>query len=291
MDMTLMESFVAVVDAGSITAASDRIHVSQSALSRRLQQLEDDLGADLLERGRHGVELTAVGRQVLEHGRRLLSRYERMRQDVKEHLSLDQGTIRIGGGATVTSFVMPLAIGEFQADHPGIRFFVKEAGSHEVAAAVASGDLELGVVTLPVPIRDIDLEELTDDEIVLAARSDHPLAHRRVTPADLDGEPLIAFEQGSAIRHIIDGQLRAAGIEVNVAMELRSIPSILKMVATTASLAFVSQLSLDEAEDLLAIPVRGLEITRPLALATRRGHSLSAAAKTFVPFLTRAARR
>ncbi|MDA8043822.1 MAG: LysR family transcriptional regulator [Actinomycetota bacterium] len=98
MDMILMESFVAVVDAGSITATADRIHMSQPAPSRRLRQLEDDLGASLLVRGRHGVELTAVGSQVLEHGRRLLSRFERRRQDINEHLSLDQGTIRIGGG-------------------------------------------------------------------------------------------------------------------------------------------------------------------------------------------------
>ncbi len=98
----------------------------------------------------------------------------------------------------MTSFVLPRAIGDFQADYPGIRLFVEEAGSHEVAAAVASGDLEPRVATLPVPFRDLDLEELTDDEIVLAAWTDHPLAHRRVTPADLDGEPLIANEQGSA---------------------------------------------------------------------------------------------
>ena len=285
MDLILIESLLAVAEAGTITAAAERVNVSQSALSRRLQQLEIELGADLLVRGRHGVELTELGRTTARHGRSMLDRYELLRRDIAEHLGLRDGTVRVGGGATVTSFLLPAAIAAFQQAHPGIRFYVKEAGSHEVAAAVAAGELELGVVTLPIRVPDVEVADLVRDDIVLVGRSDHPLASGRVTARDLRGQTFIAFEPDSVIRHIIDRRLQSAGIEVEIAMELRSIPSILRMVATTQSLAFVSSLSLSTEPNVTVIPVRSLSISRKLGVVTRRAFPLSPAAQRFSEIL------
>jgi DNA-binding transcriptional LysR family regulator len=287
MDLTLLRSLLAVADAGTITDGADQLGVSQSALSRRLQQLEADLGAVLLVRGRHGVELTEMGRHTVEEGRGIVARYDRLRQDISDNLGLKRGQVRVGGGATVTSYVLPPRIAEFQSRYPGIHFYVKEAGSGEIAAGVTDGDLELGVVTMPVPSRDLDISALVIDEIVLVARSDHPLAKRRVTAADLEGQPFVAFEPGTAVRRIIDDALLAAGVQVDVVMELRSIPSILRMVATTGSLAFVSRVSLTGESDLRAVAVRGLTISRTLGLATRRGIPLSAPAERFAELLRR----
>lgn len=280
-----MESLLAVAEAGTITAAADRVHISQSALSRRLQQLEAELGVELMVRGRHGVELTALGRQTVVHARSIIARYDELRRDLAEHLGLLQGTVRIGGGATVTSFLLPPAIAMFHGQYPGIRFYVKEAGSNEIATDVGAGELELGVVTLPVPTGDLDVTTLSRDEIVLVGRVGHPLLDRPVRASDLRGQTFIAFEPGSAIRQIIDARLRRSGIEPDVVMELRSIPSILRMVATTDSLAFVSRLSVDTEPGVRQIPVRGLNISRGLGLATRRGFRLSPPAAAFAEVL------
>jgi DNA-binding transcriptional LysR family regulator len=287
MDLVLLRSLLAVADAGTITDAADRVAISQSALSRRLQQLEVDLGAVLLVRGRHGVVLTELGRQTVAEGRGIVARYDRLRQNISDNLGLRKGTVRVGGGATVTSYVLPPSIAEFQSGHPGIRFYVKEAGSREIASDVSTGDLELGVVTIPVPPRDLHITELFVDEIVLVSRSDHPFVKRRVTATDLDGQPFVGFESSSAIRQIIDNALGAAGIHIDVVMELRSIPSILKMVATTGSLAFVSRLSLAAEPDLRAVRVRGLTISRTMGLATRHPMPLSAPAEAFAALLGR----
>jgi len=279
-----------VADAGTITDAAAQMHVSQSALSRRLQQLEADLGAPLLVRGRHGVELTPAGRQAVDDGRVIVSRYDRVRRSIREQQNLEGGTVRVGGGATVTSFLLPAAIAEFQSLHPGIRFYVKEAGSSEIAAAVGAGDLELGIVTLPVAPGDFVTEMLLVDDIVLVARADHPLRRRpRLRPRDLEGHPFVAFEPASAIRQIIDSALRAAGVSIDVVMELRSIPTILQMVATTGSLAFVSAVSLSSAPGLGVVPVSGLSISRRLGLATRRAVPLSPPSAAFAALLRRQA--
>lgn len=285
MDLVLMESLVAVAEEGTITAAAERVHISQSALSRRLQQLESELGVELMVRGRHGVELTVLGRHTVAHARTIVARYDELRRDLAEHLGLLQGTVRLGGGATVTSFLFPQAIARFQSDHPGIRFYVKEAGSNEIARDVAAGEIELGAVTLPVPAADLDVAELLVDDIVLVGRAEHPLLARPVRAADLRNQTFVAFEPGSAIRQIIDARLRRVGIEPDVVMELRSIPSILRMVATTNSLAFVSRLSAGTEPGVRQLPVRGLAISRALGLATRRGFPLSPPADAFFQLL------
>ena len=285
MDLVLLRSLLAVAAAGTITDAAANIHVSQSALSRRLQQLEADLGATLIVRDRHGIELTDVGRLTVEQGRDIVDRYDQLRRTIVENLGLHRGEVRVGGGATVASFLLPAAIAEFQSRHPGIIFHVKEAGSHEIAADVSGGRLDLGIITLPVSARDLDISDLFIDEIVLVGRSDHALSRKRATIRDLDGQTLVGFEQGTAIRQIIDRRLLSAGVGVEVVMELRSIPSILKMVATTGSLAFVSRLSLAAEPGITPIPIRGLSISRTLGLASRHGSPLSAAAEAFSTLL------
>ena len=277
-----MRSFLAVAETGAITEAAERVGVTQPALSRRIQQLEEHLGVELLARGRKGVQLTEIGRLVQHEAQGIVARYEQMREMVSSHQRLEGGTVRIGGGATAVSFILPEAIAAFQAAHPQVRFQMREAGSSEIAGDVVAGQLELGVVTLPVRDRELDVTPLTTDHIVLVGRRDHPLAQRRrVRIQDLADQAFVAFEAGSALRQIIDGKLREAGVEVNVVMELRSIPAILRMVLTTGNLAFVSQLGMEQRGDVVALPVQGLRIARHLAVIARRGAVLSPAAAAF----------
>ncbi len=291
-DLTLLRSFLATAEAGAITPAARALFLTQPALSRRLQQLEEELGAPLFERSARGVALTEQGRLVAVAGRDLVARYEQMHEGVAAIGGLEAGSVRIGGGATAVSFLLPGAIAAFQAAHPGVLIQVKEAGSREVERDVAAERLELGFVTLPIEpdlAGDLEVTPLVTDRIVLVAAPGHPLAgKKRIRAARLDGEDLVGFEAPSAIRSLIDGALREAGVRVNVTMELRSIPAILRMVATTGSLAFVSGLALGPTApptDLVRVPVTGLAITRDLAVVRRRDRPLSPAARAFVGLL------
>ncbi|GJL81615.1 MAG: transcriptional regulator [marine bacterium B5-7] len=281
-----MRSFIAVAEAGAFTAASDRINVTQPALSRRIRQLEEYLGAQLLVRGRKGVELTEVGRLVVAESRILVARFDQLRSQVASLQGLEGGTVRIGGGATAVSFLLPEAIAGFQRSHPGIRFQLKEAGSREVARDVVDGALEIGVVTLPVHPRDLELAELRSDRIVLVAPVEHPLTRQRsISVEELSGRGFVGFEAGSAIRQLIDSALRDAGVQMQVVMELRSIAAILRMVVATGNLAFVSRLGLKGQVDVREIVVTGLRIDRKLGVITRKGGQLSPGAGAFAAHL------
>ena len=283
MDLTLLRSLIVVAEAGVITEAADRLNITQPALSRRMQQLEEHFETTLLERGRNGVRVTEAGRLVLAEAHALVARFDRLHETVNAHTNLEVGTVRLGGGATAVSFLVPPAIAAVQQDHNKIRFQVKEAGSQEIERAVVAESLELGIVTLPVRNRDLDVRPLLVDRIVPVAARSHPLAgRRRISSAHLRGFGLVGFEAGSAIRQIIDSQLRDAGVELNVVMELRSIPAILRMVATTGNLAFVSLLGVESDPVVEVLDVRGLHITRELGVISRRGHTLSPAASAFL---------
>lgn len=294
-DLLLLASFLETADAGGITAAAKRLFVTQPALSRRLQQLERELGVTLLERRATGVALTAEGRLVAREARELVERYELMRQNATALANLEQGVVRIGGGATAVAFVLPEAIARFQQERSGVVFQVKEAGSREVERDVAAERLELGVVTLPIEpalAGELEVTPLRTDRIVLMAADAHPFARRkRVAVGKLDGEDIVGFEAPSAIRSLIDGALREAGVRVNVVMELRSIPAILRMVETTGRLAFVSRLGVEGARGVRPVALTGLSIARKLAIVQQRGRPLSPAATAFKAELLRSRRK
>lgn len=284
MSMDRLRTLVEVARRGAITDAARALGMTQPALSRRIQLLEREFGTPLLSRSRKGVRLTELGRLVEAEGRNMLDRYERLKQEVGAHLRLERGTVRIGGGATAVSFLLPGLIRDFRRGHKDVVFSVKEAGSREIEGDVLREELELGIVTLPAGSKDLDVTPLRRDPIVLVAARGHPLAKRaRVTPAALSGMPLIGFEGGSAIRSLIDDALEVVSVDVEVVMELRSIQSILRMVALDLGLAFVSRLGVEAAgRGVEVVSVRGLKIVRTLAVIRRRGRPLSVAAEAFL---------
>ncbi len=288
-DLTLLRSFLEVAECGTITTAARRLFVTQPALSRRLQLLEEDFDAPLFVRTRQGVQLTEEGRLVQVAGRDLVERWERLQSTVTAASNMDEGTIRIGGGATAVAFLLPEAIADFQRGYPGVLFQVKEAGSRDVERDVLEERLELGIVTLPTSSDNFEVRPLRTDRIVLVAAPDHPLASKsRIGVAALQGQDLVGFESPSAIRSLIDDALRDKGVKVHVVMELRSIPAILRMVRATDCLAFVSQLGVGEGPDgVRTITVTGLKIQRRLAIIRKKDRPLSPAAAQFAQLLRR----
>ncbi len=289
MSLTHLRSFLVVSQRGAIGEAAEQLGISQPALTRRIQQLEQELGAALLERSGRGVALTEMGRLVAGEGRALVERYDQMKRNVRRHARLEAGMVRVGGGATAVSYVLPQAIGNFRRAYPEVRFEVREAGSRDVEQAVRQESLELGLVTLAADSKtstEFVVRPLFLDRIVLVAGEGHPLAERRrISAAQLQGLSLVGFEGGTAIRDLIDTALREAGVTMQVVMELRSIAAILKMVETTGSLAFVSQMG---APPDRVIAVRGLKVERQLALVSKKGRPLSPAASTFAEAIAEA---
>ncbi len=261
-----------------------------------LKKLETELGAPLMHRVGRRLELTDAGAAFNEQARSVVQAADRAAQSVREVMGLEHGSIRIGGGATAITYLLPPVISTIRSEHPGLRFYLREAGSAAVAAAVIEGELDLGIVTLPVKSAQADAlvrVPLVEDELRLIV----PLAPKAGKGADsglraaagrwdrrdfawkdLEGVPIVAFEHGTAVREVIDRASQAAGVALDVVMELRSIESIKRMVAAGIGVGFVSRFALEKAEGLAC---RDQRLTRSLALIRRRGRSPGPAAAAF----------
>ena len=245
MELTPLRYALAIAEAGHMTRAAERLGVAQPTLSSSLSKLEAELGAAIFHRTGRGVEQTEAGRAFLEEAARAVRSADAGVDAVRRVLGLDQGRLRIGGGATAVGHLLPPVISRFRAEHPGIRFGVREAGSSDIARSLADAELDLGVVTLPIRVPGGDeLLSVAEaaDELLLVVPPGHTLAGRTSFAwSDLVGEPMVMFEAGSAVRRIIDEAAEAAGVSLSVAMELRSIEAITSMVASGIGPGFVSR--------------------------------------------------
>ena len=257
VELTPLRYFATLAHTGHMTRAARDLGVSQPALSAMLKKLEAEVGAPLLHRTGRGLELTEAGRLFLSHAEDALRRVEGGIDAVRQLMGLAQGSIRIGGGATATTYLLPPVVSAFRRRHPGLRFYIREAGSSATVAAVLSGELDLGIVTLPVAEAtgrkpDLFATPLVEDELRLILPTRHPLLSvgqasrqpRRFRWRDLKDEPIVAFEAGTAVRALIDQASAAAGVTLRVVMELRSIEGIKSMVAAGIGVGFVSRFAL-----------------------------------------------
>lgn len=261
-------------------------------MSAMLRKVEGEVGAELFHRTGRGVEPTEAGLVFLEHARDALRRADAGVLAVQELVGLRAGSIRVGGGATAITYMLPAVVSGLRREHPALRFFVREAGSNVVAAAVLRGELDLGIVTLPISVPGhADLQEipLIDDELRLIVPAGHRLgAKKGFRFQDLRDEAFVAFEAGSAVRDVIDRAAGRAGVGLSVVMELRSIESIKSMVGAGVGVGLVSRLALPAREGL---PCRDEPLVRRLAIVRRQGRVPSAAAGAFEKLLLGRARR
>jgi len=292
VELTTLRQFVAIAKVGSLTEAARTLGVGQPALSIMLSKLDAHVGTPLTHRTRRGIELSDAGRVFLTFATEALRQADQGVSAVRELVGLTAGSLRIGGGATAITYILPPAVSGFRRQHPGVRFYLREAGSSDVAAAVASGELDLGIVTLPTPAADehrLLIAPLADDELRLIVPDKHALARKAAFDwPDLTGVPVVAFERGSAVRELIDSRAKAAGVTLDVVMELRAIEPIKRMVAAGIGVGFVSR---------FALPSRaGLRCKQPLirklalVRSSQRPPSVAAAAfeKTLLATLRRA---
>ena len=225
--LAALQHFVHAIDAGTFTEAARRSFITQPALSASIRKLEEQLGARLLDRGRHGARPTAAGLALLPKARLALAAVEDGRRAVAEIEGLHAGEVRLGAGPTACTYLLPDTLSAYRARHPGVRFFLKEAHSPVTWDALGRGELDLGLVTgttVPAGPGWWTAEPCIDDELVV------------VRGPDPDVQGWICFPRGSALRGLLD----AAFDEPDVVVELGSIAAIKGNVRAGVGRALIS---------------------------------------------------
>ena len=284
MEMQQLRYFVAVADAGKVTAAARDLHVAQPSVSKQLRKLETELGAPLFERGKTGVALTAAGRILLPWAKRVLTDLEGARSDVAGLASLERGRLSIGATPSLSTVLLPRVLAAFHSEHPGITLNILEAGSGDLVERLAMGGLDVALVILPVPREELfDTTPLLREELVLAVAKRHPLAKRKsVRVSELRGVPLVMFREGYDLRSATIAACEQAGFHPTFAIEGAEMDGVLRMAAAGVGVAVVPRMVVEKGGPLVAVRLAQPTLMRSVGVAFRRDRQHSRAADALV---------
>jgi DNA-binding transcriptional LysR family regulator len=232
MDLRHLDTLLAIADEGSFTAAADVLSTVQSNVSEQVRQLEAELGADLLVRGRKGATPTECGEVVIERARRIRRELEAMQADLSMLQGLQTGHASLGIVGTVSRWMVPPLVADLRAEAPGLQLRINEGASERLATEVLEGELAQAVITEPMTSPRLDVEHLLDEELVGLAPADAPdLGPEPVLLARLAELPMILPPVGNPLRREVDDAAAGVGLNLPVPVEVEGIRLIADMVA------------------------------------------------------------
>jgi DNA-binding transcriptional LysR family regulator len=232
MDLRQLEIVQAVAETGSFTGAGRKLHVSQSAVSRQVLLLEEELREPLFFRNGRSIRITSAGEALLSLSRRVFN-------DVKETVTLT-GNLRVAGGMTVCLYVFPALLKEYRRLHPKVDVKLITGNSHRLVQEVRSGVADLGFITLPVNEADVVAVPAMEEELLLVTHPSHPLArNRRIVSQDLAGQPFVLFESGSNSRRVIEEFFVKEQIRPEIVMETENVEILKALVRTGMGITII----------------------------------------------------
>jgi DNA-binding transcriptional LysR family regulator len=273
MDLRQLNALVAVADHGGFSAAADALHTVQSNVSSHVARLERELGVTLVDR--HAGRLTDEGMLVVARARRINGELDGVVSDLAALRDEIVGVVRLGMIGTTARWLVPRLLASIRERHPGVRLVVVEATSTSLEPRVLAGELDLAVVNLPVPGRDLASEPLFDEDLVLVVPTGHPLVGRAgVALTDLAALELLLPPPGTAFRGELDDAAAAAGIALTPLAEVDGLRLIASMAMEGQGPAIVPATGLSGPSDTRrwrAVTVSGLPRRRVGVAQRRRG--------------------
>ena len=275
MDLNLvhLRTLQTVVSHGSFSRAAEDLHLSQPAVSLHIRQLEERAGHRLLERVGKRAFATRAGEILLDHAARALGELEAAGQALERLRGIVAGRLRLGTGATASTYLLPPVLRRLRARYPALELVVVTGNSAEIAAAVAANQLDLGIVTLPVSARALAVSPLCVDRLVAIAPPGREWRrHRSITASELASRPLILYERGGTIRRVIEEWFRRGGVTPRVAMELGNAEAIKKLVEAGLGLSISSAMAVKAEVRVRTLTAIALEpaLARRLGIVSRR---------------------
>jgi DNA-binding transcriptional LysR family regulator len=231
MDLRQLEILRAVAERGSFTAAGRHLHLSQSAVSRQILLLEDELNEPVFLRIGRKVRITPAGEQVLQLSYRIFNDMKETRLAIREGQDALTGTLRLMGGMTVCLYVFPQLVKEYRRLHPAIEVKVTPGTATRVIRKFRSGHADLALLTLPIDDPNLVTVPVMQEELLLVTAPAHTLAsRRRVTAQDVTRLPFVLFEAGSNTRRVLDEFFLHERIKPRIVTETENVEIIKAMI-------------------------------------------------------------
>jgi len=289
MNLQTLSLYCEVIRSGSFSLGAAAHHISQSAASQAVRQLEDELGAQLIDRTKRPFMVTPEGKKFYEACHSLLEQYEKVKAEISQHRQLLGGSVRVAVIYSVGLQDMGFYAQQFHARYPQAKIRLAFLHPKEVVDAVVNDQTDLGILSFPPTSRSLTVIPWHEEHMVFVGHRGHALGRKKiVTAKDLAGERFIAFERNLAIRKAIDRALRQRGVKPNVAMEFDNIETIKQAIVIQSGVSILPKSSVSrEVENrmVVAAPLDMSELIRPIGIIHRRQKLLPPIAAKLIEFL------
>lgn len=282
MDVSIQKylAFVETVDCGSFTRAAEKLHYSQSGVSRMIRDLETEWQVTLLDRGKGGVKLTSDGQKLLPFARSVCTEHARLQKQVEELSGLRSGLIRMGVPQGVAAARIPGWIQTFQEEYPGIDYELLVGERREIEAWIAAGRVDLGILSLPAS-PELETVFLEQDPLLAVLPQGFPGTEREVFPVSAFVDlPFLLPSRGEGADAA--ALLESCGIEARVKLTTGDEQAILSLVERGMGVSILSALSLERCA--YRVEKRRLDVPayRNLGVAMRKSSAASMAVRRFL---------
>lgn len=290
-DLTDLRLFRHVAEARSITGGAERSNLALASASARVRGMEGALGVRLLQRGRRGVELTAAGRNLLDHARIVLQQVEAMHGELGAWSRGLRGSVRLLANTAALSEHLPALLAGFLEANPTIDVDLEDRESAVIAAAIAAGDADIGIASQAALVSGLESHPFLTDRLVLVVPKGHALARRRqIRFADLLDIDFVGLARGLALDEHVAAHAARLGRSLRVRVRAGSLDAVCTMVAAGAGVGIVPAATaqrLRRALPLAVVAIAESWATRELQLCVRDARKLSRPARRLFDALAR----
>jgi len=295
IDFRHLETFCRVASLKSFSKAAEDLLLTQPTVSGHILSLEESLSLRLFDRTKREVRLTKAGEVFLKYASKILSSRKDLLNALSEFSQGIRGELSLGASTIPGEYILPGLVGDFKKEHPHFILSLKIADTKEIIQGVLQDEVEFGMIGAKLDHSSLHFEKYEEDEIIVVASSDHPLARKkRVGVEELLEEPWIIREEGSGTQMAVEKALRKKGKSLkqfNVVMKMGSTSSVKEGVKARLGLAFISERAAEEELNrglLCRIDVEGIDaISRQIYLVSHRRRTLSPIGTEFLRFLKR----
>jgi len=292
-DLRQLEIFRKVVDLGSFSKAARVVHLAQASVSERIANLEQAVGARLLDRLGREVVPTKAGELMYKHAALLLEMKRTACLEMEYFLGLKQGEVLIGGSTIPGNYILPKVIADFHQKYPAVSVMLTIADTGKIREMILAGEIELGIVGSKNPEKSLIHFDLWKDELVLAVPAGHQWAKKRaVSLKDLSKEPLILREAGSGTLKITEDYLRSMGPKglesFNVVARLGTSTAVKEGIKAGLGLSILSIRALETELNhgiLKALKIKDLPMSRIFYLIRDKRRAASPLCQALMDFL------
>lgn len=289
MELRQLRYFVEVAEREHISEAAEHLHVAQSAISRQIANLEEELGAPLFERIGRNVKLTPIGKTFLEHSITALKAIDFAAKQVEEFLDPAKGTIRVGFPTSLASYVLPTVISAFKKEYPDVSFHLRQGSYKYLIEAVKKRELNLAFLG-PLPAKDeqIDATVLFSENIHALLPSSHPLAKREsINLIELKQDNFVLFPEGYILHKVAVDACKTAGFVPQVTSEGEDMDALKGLVAAGIGVTLLPESSLYDSTPRLTVkmPVALPTIRRTVGIIAPNNRELAPSEKVFMNFV------